>query len=152
MAHPNLQMRAGVGGHPDRGGGKGLRKIFWASIWSKNKEGYPTVSPLEPPLDIKAQWDNWEKLIWRKRQKKERKEDVHLQSEARYRFHPTKIFDEFLTLFWHFTNEPRRQSGRRQSRLICGATTIRGIFLVCWSAGDMKFTVKPGQAFPSLTN
>ena len=26
--------------------------------------------------------------------------------------------------------------------MICGATRIHGIFLVCWSAGDMKFQVK----------
>ena len=31
-----------------------------------------------------------------------------LLREARYRFHSTKIFDEFLTLFWHFTNEPQQ--------------------------------------------
>ena len=34
----------------------------------------------------------------------------------------------FLMNFWHFTSEPRRQSGRRQSKLICGATRTRDIF------------------------
>ena len=66
----------------------------------------------------------------------------NLQRKAHYRFHPTKIFDELLTLFWHLSKGPRWQSGRRQSRLIFGATRMHVILLVCWSAGDMKFQVK----------
>ena len=73
--------------------------------------------------------------------KKDCQKYFQLQREARYRFHQTKIFDEFVTLFRHFRKEPRHQSGRRQSRLICGGKRVSK-YLRCLSPRGMKFQVK----------
>lgn len=60
MADPNLQIRARVGGHPDPkkdggGGGWSQKKYFWPQFGIKIGGPGPSVSPLEPPLGIKAQ-------------------------------------------------------------------------------------------------
>ena len=92
----------------------------------------PPVPPLEPPLGIKARWDNCEKFIWRKggkRKKRRRALKVKLFQDINF---SKQCFKIIIITISSVTQSTASQSKRHWSNITFNTRICTRKFLVYW--------------------